>query len=267
MEYLTSTKSYPVTSDEKQIVPLLRDPFCRAVVFRSSELTFDPSGIAVSPDPSLALRYWRDETAPRGRLASGRMVHTTEISEEQILQEAREANIEFLGSHALKNFTEICNKFRATFSNVFAEYSGVTNAGMRGFTLFTPIGGRGRSPELHADNTILTLHWAAAKASFPVSDCDLSENIWRMLDRNHQNSLSLEDRAANHARLIDMAADLPLVENKIGDVMITKGQLNRDLTNPDHRQGVCVHASSPSIIAKGQAGFLMTPKMPEILPL
>lgn len=258
--YMTSTRAYPIANEEREIVPLLRDAFCRAVVLRDPHLKFEPSGVMAETDSMLAARYWYAPETARGRLASGQNEYVHDVNEHIIAKEAKSAKIVFTPP-SLTTFTNRCNAIRALFSRVFSAYTGMENPVLRGFTLFTPVGGCGRSPELHIDNTILTLHWSAALSSLSVSDNELDDDLWNALDRGQQNVMNKEDRALNYVRLVQAVAKIPLVQNRIGDIMITKGQLGLDLSKPEVRQAVCVHVSSPTIKDNGQAGFLMTPKI------
>ncbi|MBL8640855.1 MAG: hypothetical protein JNL76_01930 [Alphaproteobacteria bacterium] len=252
--YLTSTKAYPIAYSEQDVMPLLRDPFCRAVVLRDPDFVFDAKEIQALRLEDLAQKYWEDATAPSGRLRSGETTHTSLLTVDDIRSESRVAGI-VISETALSLFTERCNQIRALFGRVFEEYTGLRNTVLRGFTLFTPVGGRGRAPELHIDNTILSVHWSAALSTFRVCDGDIPDDIWDVLDPDTRKNYFhfLVDALKRH--------DLQTVENEIGDIMITKGQKGLDLSSRDVRQAVCVHASSDTIIQNGQAGFLMTPQM------
>lgn len=254
LTYLTSTKAYPIAYSEQDVMPLLRDPFCRAVVLRDPDFAFDAKEIQALHLEDLAQKYWEDATAPSGRLKSGQTTHTSLLTVDEIRSESRVAGI-VISETALSLFTERCNQIRALFGRVFEKYTGFENTVLRGFALFTPVGGRGRAPELHIDNTILTVHWSAALSTLRLCDGDIPDDIWDVLD---------PDTRKNYFYFLVEALkrdDLQTVENAIGDIMITKGQKGLDLSSQEVRQAVCVHASSDTIIQNGQAGFLMTPQM------
>ena len=261
-DYMTGTQSYPVTARQEFILPLLRLPFTRATILRDPEFQIDPSQISVKHNKEMASKYWADPTEERGRKASGKTIHYANITEEVIQNESSEAGI-VLSSDAVQNMTEKCNKLRQMFTEVYNGYTDRAFKSMRGFTLFTPIGGQGRSPELHIDNTILTLHWAAALATFRVHDGLLDDKVWEALDMRRRKQKAPEEQSKDFSFLVDQARILDMTENQVGDVCFTKGQLGRDLGDKNARQSVCVHVSSPTIHQFGQAGFLMTPEMPK----
>ena len=179
-----------------------------------------------------------------------------------IIAEAAAANIR-ISDDQVENFTQKCNAIRDLFTKVYNEYTDQAFEAMRGFTLFTPPGGQGRSPELHIDNTVLSVHWAAAFATFKLHDGELSDDVWNMLSMIERKKKTQDVQDAEFARRIQLAKELPMFENQIGDLMITKGQLGLNLSDPIIRQQMCVHVSSETIIKFGQAGFLMTPQMPK----
>jgi hypothetical protein len=267
-QYLTASKAYPIATAEKHIVPLLRREFTRAVVYRNPELALDPTRVmALADGGSIALPYWYNKSNPL-RLFSGKEVHKDYLTDNIIIEESSQAKI-LISPDAVSLFTSRCNQLRDMFTRVFNEYAPTEGVIQRGFTLFTPKGGRGRSPELHIDNTILTLHWAAALATLRLHDGNLSDEVWHdlsMLNRKHLDPKKDEDKLILEEiinRLISIVPELEMVENQIGDVMITKGQLGQDLSNAEVRRQMCVHVSSSSISQFGQAGFLMTPQMPK----
>ena len=45
-----------------------------------------------------------------------------------------------------------------------------------------------------------------------------------------------------------------------GDFVFAKGQLGKDLSNPEHQEEVCVHNSSPRIPWQGQATLFFHPE-------
>lgn len=269
-QYLTTSKAYPIATAEKYIVPLLRRDFTRAVVYRNPELAFDTTRVLALPDGErIALPYWYNKSNPL-RLYSGKEVHRDYLTDGIIIDESSQAKI-FISPEAVSLFTTRCNQLRDMFTRTFNEYAPTEGVIQRGFTLFTPKGGCGRSPELHIDNTILTLHWASALATLRLYDGDLPDEVWHdlnMLNRKYldpqkdENKIILEEIID---RLISIVPQLDMLENQIGDVMITKGQLGLDLSKHEKRQQVCVHVSSSTIPANGQAGFLMTPQMPKSL--
>ncbi len=263
--YLFDNPAYPIVTRAEDILPALRDPFCRAVTLRDPSLKFDASSVIALPDTDLARRYWRDEEEPRGRRASGKIGSETDVSLAEIIAQAKEAKI-VMSEDAAAAFTARCNAYRRIFTDVFEGYTGLKNIPQRGFALFTPVGGRGRSPELHIDNTILTLHWSAALAKFRLCNGEPDERTWNALDRQKQDALSPEEKAANFSFLVEAVknATLDMRDNEVGDMMITKGQRGVDVSRPDVRKSLCVHVSSDTIIECGQAAYLMTPKMERV---
>lgn len=263
-QYMTASQAYPIVSCEKHIVPLLKNDFTRAVVVRHPALATYSDRVSVLPDDELADLYWHDENHPRKRRASGHIVHTNYLTVNDIIEESAAANIR-LNEEDVTTFTHKCNEIRDLFARVYNAYTDRAFEAIRGFTLFTPIGGRGRSPELHIDNTILTIHWAAARATFRVHDGELDDDVWNALSMVERKKKTPEDQTKDFERLIALANDpsFAMVENQVGDLMITKGQLGLDLSDPIVRQQMCVHVSSPTIQERGQAGFLMTPQIPK----
>ncbi|HAJ89577.1 MAG TPA: hypothetical protein DCM27_00965 [Rhodospirillaceae bacterium] len=262
-QYMTATEAYPIASREEHIVPLLKRSFTCAVVVRHDALHMDASRISILQDAELADKYWYDESEERQRRSSGKVVHSNYVSEKDIKDEAISANIR-LNDMDASLFTDKCNAIRDLFIRIYYQYTiDRPFEAMRGFTLFTPQGGQGRSPELHIDNTILSIHWAAAFATFRVYDGILSDETWNMLSMIERKKKTQQVQHEDFLKLVKLAKTLPMIENKIGDLMITKGQLGEDLSDPFVRQQVCVHVSSPSITQYGQVGFLMTPQMPK----
>lgn len=264
--YLFDNPAYPIVTRKQDIVPALHDPFCRAVTVRIPELAFDSSGISAAVEPDLAKLYWRDEHHVRKRRASGDRNQDTPLTTRDVAHEIQEAKIK-IDPATLIEFTSRCNIYRRIFTKAFEEYTGLRDIPHRDYTLFTPLGGQGRSPELHVDNTILTLHWSAALAKFSICNAQPDEATWAALDRKNQSAMTPEERARNFQFLVDAASNsaLDIRDNRIDDMIITKGQRGLDLSDPVVRNGVCVHVSSKTIVQYGQAGFLMTPKMPAIV--
>lgn len=264
-QYMSESFAYPIVDSEEHIVPLLKMPFTRAVVFRHEDLAKFADRVSVLPDQDLAGKYWRDEEHPRKRRASGQVIHLGYMSPDSIAAEAATANIKIKEEDAAA-FSNTCNVIRNLFMRVYNGYAPDRPvSGMRGFTLFTPQGGQGRSPELHVDNTILTVHWAAARATFRVHDGALDDDIWNALSMIERKKKSSHDQEKGFEKLVQLANDqsFEMIENQVGDLMITKGQLDLDLSDIVVRQQMCVHVSSPTITTQGQAGFLMTPQMPK----
>lgn len=233
---------------------------------RAQEYCLDSSGINVVENIELAQKYWNDAEHARGRRASGQTVRREALTLDDVKQDSNEASI-FLTDEFSLDFLERCNRLRELFRNIYEGYTKTPYKSLRSFTLFTPKRGRGRSPELHIDNTELTLHWATALATFSVHDGELGEDVWdalSVLKRKTLNPMSEKDKQVldnQYKWLIELAQNLPMTENEIGDVMITKGQLGKDFEREANRAGVCVHVSSPSIIEFGQVGYLMTPEV------
>lgn len=265
-QYMTASEAYPIAVCEEHIVPLLKRNFTRAVVVRDATLVAYADRVSALHDDELAGLYWYDENHPRKRRVSGQVVHTDYVTKSDIAAESAAAKIR-LNESDIAAFTEKCNAIRDLFIRVYNAYTNQPFEVMRGFTLFTPQGGRGRSPELHIDNTILTVHWAAALATFRVYDGELDGDVWNALSHIERKKKSPEDQQRDFESLIELAKVLPMIENNVGDLMITKGQLGQDLSSPQVRQQMCVHVSSPTIQENGQAGFLMTPQMPKPNPV
>lgn len=264
-QYMSDSFAYPIVDREEHIVPLLKMPFTRAVVFRHKDLAKFADHVSVLPDQDLAGKYWHDENQPRKRRASGQVIHLGYVSPDSIAAEAASANIK-IREEDVAAFSNTCNVIRNLFTRVYKGYAPERPLnGVRGFTLFTPQGGQGRSPELHVDNTILTAHWAAARATFRVHDGALDDDVWNALSMIERRKKSPNDQAKDFEKLMQLAIDpsFKMIENQVGDLMITKGQLGLDLSDIVVRQQMCVHVSSPTITTQGQAGFLMTPQMPK----
>ena len=113
---------------------------------RDPTLKFDGSSVIAVPDADLARRYWRDEDEPRGRRSSGKINSEKDVSLAEVIAQARDANIT-MSEEAAAAFTARCNAYRGIFTRVFEGYTGLKDIPQRGFVLFTPVGGRGRSPE------------------------------------------------------------------------------------------------------------------------
>ncbi len=258
--YLFDNKSYPIFMTERNIAPALCEPFTRAVTLRDPALKLDTRSIRAVLDKELAAKYWM---ASEERAASGRVFYTRDITADDVLEQSRAAGIT-MDAPVLHAFAGNCNKLRAMFSRIFYDHTGLDGIEMRGFLLFTPVRGRGRSPELHVDNTRLSLHWSAALATFSVANGEPDEATWNALDRHKQDAMSPKERKKNFEFLVRQAGnpDLDIRDNLIGDVIITKGQRSASLLCPEIRKAVCVHTSSDSITMNGQAAFLLTPKMP-----
>lgn len=262
--YLHNDRGYPIITSRDDIVPALREPYTRAVVLRDPASPFDATEVRAANVPeSVVASYWKDETHRRGRVAAGENSYLEPLTTSHIILESLQGGIS-LSDRAIVQMTERCNQYRDLFDEVFQKYTGL-RVPHRGYLLFTPEGGMGRSPELHVDNTVLTLHWSTALAKFSLYKGEPSERLWAALDRVRQDQLTPEERAENFRYLVSVASDPNQTrDNDIGDVMLTKGQRGVNVSDPAVRQGLCAHASSQTIIQNGQAAYLMTPQMPKI---
>jgi hypothetical protein len=234
IRYLTDSPAYPIVTEESQIVPLLREPFTRAVCLRDPEFQLDRADFTIDPKcSSIALPYWRGKF-DKTRKFSGKIPHREEVTRDNIIAESNEAGI-IIASHAVDEFTDICNRLRGLFTRVFNAYTNTEGVVQRGFTLFTPHGGVGRSRELHIDNTVLTLHYNGPLSTLSLYDGDLSQDVWDALNMLKRKILDMnkpEDKEKLEniiLFLIAEAARLPMFENEPNDVMITVGQLGLDL--------------------------------------
>jgi hypothetical protein len=266
-DYLTMTESYPIVRQEEHIVPLLRNPFARAVILRDPKNCLSPSEeVNIVSDKELAARYWADESDPAmGRLMPGRIEHNEDVTTDGIRKESLEAKI-YLSSAAVAWFTERCNHLRGLITQTYNDYT--NNRPYRvisGYTLFTPKGGQGRAPEAHIDNTILTCHWGAALATLRLYDGFLCDETWDTMNMVKRKLKPADQQKRDIDYLIKLARqpDFMMSETQPGDVVFGKGQYGLDLDDSMSRASVCVHASSETIIQNGQAGFLMTPQMPK----
>jgi hypothetical protein len=244
----------------------LLEPFTRAVCLRDPEFQLDRADFTIDPRcSSIALPYWLNKFDTARRF-SGKIVHGENITPQDAIQESTEAGI-IIAPHAVDKYTDICNQLRGLFTRAFNEYTNTEGIVQRGFTLFTPRGGVGRSRELHIDNTVLSLHYNGPLSTLSLYDGELSQDVWdalnmikrKCLDTNNPNDKAILQEIIRF--LIEQASILPMTENQPNDVMITIGQRDLDLDNPQVRRKVCVHVSSTSISANGQAGWLMTPLM------
>lgn len=263
IKHLFNNYTLPVVEREADIVGLLKDPSKRAVTLRDPNLYFDPKHIRAIPNPDLAEKYWSDPAMEaRGRRISGLNGYDAPLSVKNVQSEADAASIH-IDPAAVGTLTERCSQYRAIFSRVFEAYTGLRNTKMIGRILFTPQGGQGRSPEIHVDNTILTLHWSIALSELRIYHVPPTDEMWRAL-KGKQANVSDFQAARNKDLLLRTARKSgpnKLGYNEIGDVVIGKGKRGKDLDRPKDRGECFVHTSSDRVKDFGQAAFLITPKM------
>lgn len=255
-EYLFENPAYPIVNSYRDVLPALRDPFCRAVTLRDPELAISPLIEAV-PNPDLARKYGRSYF-PMTEKSTGQILCESYIFEHDIKREAEDVSIE-MDAVAVSDYVDISNHLRDIFIAVFEEFSGLKSSCIRGIPLFAPVAATGRAPHLHVDNNILTLHWSAALARLSIANGEPGEKTWKALDAKC-SSLS----ALKRLEYLERAVHFPehdMRDNEIGDVVISKGQKLLNLANPKDRKSVCVHSSSSSIAENGQVAFLLAPKL------
>lgn len=269
---------YPVITDEKDFLEALLAPDVRGVTLRDPNFVFYPGWVQTYDNSDVGAKYWHDEEMAarevppgkrkRERRSAGDIRYLNYVSSENVLAETSAAGI-ILQPNAVKAITERCNHYRDLFLKVLHQYierkqlpCGPIPAA--GYILATPIGGLGRSPELHVDNTILSLHATFALSSLGIYLSEPEEEIWHLLDAQYQRGLTQEDYTEVFNRLVQEAnnPDRDLQLTQICDAIITKGQMGVDMRDKEARKGVCPHFSSWEMIGSGQLGYLMTPIMP-----
>ena len=197
-----------------------------AVTLRDPLLAFDSSGVKATYDAQLASRYVYNAKGLRVSSAGRRQYAV--LKKNDIAEQAKSANIT-LSDHALNEFIRISNHCHEMFDRIFIDFTGLKDKPLRIFPLCT-YWGAGRSCTLHVDNTFLTLHWSAGLTGLAIANNDPDENTWNAMDRRKNP----DGEGANFSFLRAAAQNraLDIRDNSVGDIIITKGQKDRDLSDP-----------------------------------
>lgn len=269
MRYLFNNRSYPIvhSPEVEDIVVLLKNPTVKAVVYRSpassATLEIFKNGIT-APNTEIAQKYTVQKGQEDREIAAGRVMYFDTYTEQQISQEAHEGGIEITQT-ALNALTTCANDIRILFTRIYQAYANDSTSKIAGNILFTPKGGDGRAPQIHADFLSLAGHFAAALSPLDIMSKEPDQTLWDAINRKKQNCLSPEDRATIAAWLSQMAIEKQddFFYSTIGDLLITKGQRFVDLDTREGQAQVCVHKSSALIPQLGQATVLFYPRVPK----
>lgn len=267
MEHLFNNIAYPIVTSEDDIDDALRLGTTRAVILRGGEwhdgeADIFRDGLVIHENAELAQDFVCDLSAEHGRKVPGQVSYLSPLSSQKIALEAQAAALEF-GDDALEAFRQKMDYMRGLYERVHDAYVGPRDdESVVNHLLFTPKKGIGRSPMMHVDDVALTMHTTVAGAELRLLSGVETEAMWDAM--NKQNTLSMTDEArADNDRALTHLTDRYYEEfdpTRRGDIVIMKGQKGQDLDDPDIRQQMGVHASSPFIALHGQAAAVFYSK-------
>ncbi len=267
MDYLFGNEAYPIVTSESDIVEAYDMPLTQAVILRGEEAwqkeaEIFRSGIIIPDENEVGRLYNQDASAKNGRRVAGEVSYLDVISASEILAEAAKAEIE-VSSEVCELFHKKMNYMRELYSRVHDEYYGAReDETVVGHAMFTPKGGVGRATMMHVDNVNMTLHSTFAGATLRLLDGITTEKLWDLMDKTKLNAMSQGTRDACEQELTRLteAYSSEFSDAHAGDIIFMKGQKDKDLSDPETRKNMAVHASSPYIPYQGQAAAIFYSK-------
>ena len=240
----------------------------RAVILRDEaawqvESQIFRAGITMKDDVRAAWAYVEDD--PHGRFSrkyAGEASYLDVVKAADVLREAGEANI-IVDPQASRLFSDKVNDQRAMFQRVhdacFGEHEDESTVG---HIMFTPKHGEGRSPMMHVDNVRLTMHTTFEGAALHLLNGMTSETQWDYMNANKAATVTQDLKNQNDKALTILTQEYrdEFSSAKLGDAIFMKGQRGLDLNDPEIRDTMAVHASSPYISNYGQAGAIFYSK-------
>lgn len=193
---------------------------------------------------------------------AGEVSYTDVVTTEHVLREAQKADIT-INDKAINAFSDRTNELRLLYMKIYQEiYGPQEDESIVGHLMFTPKHGLGRSPMMHVDNVQLTLHTTFAGATLRLLTGIASETLWKAMNVLKTSALPPEELSKNNDELTRLTRAYvdEFSSVALGDVVIMKGQRGENLDDPETRERVCVHASSPYIPQYGQAGAIFYAK-------
>ncbi len=267
MEHLFGNNAYPIVTNESDIVEAYNLPTTRAVILRDEsawqrEADIFKAGIVMNSNPELAQMYHSIDGDPNNRRYAGDVSYTDVLNAQTILEESARAEIN-VTPEAADLFQARMNYMRPLYDRLHTQlYGEHEDESIVGHAMFTPKGGAGRSPMMHVDDVRLTMHGTFAGATLKLLNGVTSETMWELMDKTKSNALPPQVRDANDDQLTRMTADYAdeFSSARLGDLILMKGQKEQDMSDPDVREEMGVHVSSPAISYQGQAAAIFYQK-------
>jgi hypothetical protein len=267
-KYLNNYYDYPITDQQAEALRFLRDDFSRAVILATPNLVFDSSLITDDSRFEGASQYWEsdDPNLKFGRRIPGATTYTLQdppdyvegaqkLTTEKLGEEIRSAGL-IISNQSLSALYNTMASAMSAFSDIVEQHIPKKEFTMRGWPVFAPIHGLGRTPLLHIDRTIITGLWYAGRAPAKAYIGEVPEHIWQALsparENEHQNNIRLKSftkSTSPHDHI-----DFP-----VGSLIITRNNKESGMQDAAMRRIVCIHKSG-DIPQYGQAGLIMVPK-------
>lgn len=268
MPNLFENGSYVITARAHDIVQGLRDTHVKAVTYRNPVQARAQArlrdGITALDVPAIAQQYQMKDGLMR-EAKSGQIIHTKNFTPDEIAAQAAEAGIA-LNNDALLALTRDGNRSRTIYTSVYRDFTGDLKSPICAHVLFTPKGGTGRSPEIHADFLAVVGHKAVALSTLDLPEEDLGDAVWNSINRARLNDLSSEAQAAEKEKMVRLGRmwQHKFRPTMLDDFVFVKGQRGRNLDLVEDRQQVGIHKSSGDIEENGQVAFLFFTRTPKL---
>ena len=276
--YLNNNKDYPIVFSPKKVLPLLNDGSTRAVILQTPDFSFNPKKIKNDPNFNDSDKYWRDDNHKEGRRQPGEIAYTLkehisdltqeegiqELLLEHIAQETKQAGILISDKGIAELHQKIIHAMHV-FSNIVEKHTNNKNFYMRCWQMWSPVGGQGRSPTLHIDNTAITALWYAARTPADVYTGTIPENVWPALDPANKYKNKFKGRAKDFTQTIHPKELMPL---PLHSLIVTRNAkettpdgeiVTRSMDKKHVRRTVCPHKSG-DLRKHGQAGIVLIPR-------
>lgn len=270
VEYLDGNRHYPIATDERDVVPLLRNPQTRAVIGRfetwRDDLAKIRRGLSIQADFETARKFEShsvyDDRETYPGLEQDRTLGHFSLSE--IMKHAQAAGIK-VDPDAINLLHEKTKEARALYQRVYQDYTGNKEKKHFSYLFFAPKKVEGAEPvgraiNPHVDNVELAGHLTLAFAGLSMFGGSFPREYQDFLDKGKDDHIADEPESAEVMLDWYYNARDGFIHSVPGDFVFTKGQLGKDLSNPDHQEEVCVHNSSPRIPWQGQATLFFHPE-------
>jgi hypothetical protein len=276
--FLNNLEDYPIVHSQRKVLPLLNDGFTRAIILQTPDFSFNPKKIKDDPNFEDCDKYWKDDSHRDGRRQPGEVPYTlkehlSDLTQEEnileLLPEHVEQETKQAGILVSKNdITELHQKIihaMEVFSNIVEKHTNNKNFYMRCWQMWGPVGGQGRSPTLHIDNTAITALWYAARTPADIYTGKIPERVWPALDPANKYKKKFNGRAEEFTKTISPKDLTPLPLNALivtrnAKEATKEGEIvARPLDRKHVRRTVCPHKSG-DLRKHGQAGIVLVPR-------
>lgn len=285
--FLNGFYDYPITHSEQYALRALKDDFTKAVMLHIPELLFASNKLIDNPNYQGADKYWCQEGSNERR-KPGQTTYVvkeqlseattknnaTVLTPEHIERESSEAGI-FISKSDIHDLYDKMTLAIRTFSRITAQHTQNDNFYMRAWQMWAPMGGNGRSPTLHIDNTVITGLWYAGRTPADIYISDIPDRFWKALDATGKKAKGKHTQKKRKIysekltrQLTEEADKSDLMKMPVGPLIITRNadkfnqegqKVKRDYKNPIVQQTSCLHKSG-DMREKGQAGIVMVPQ-------